>query len=39
MTRAASAGPDAVVNGPEDDTTTWFDIDWDQAEESVRRLR
>ena len=38
-TRAAPAGPDAVVNGPEDDATTWFDIDWDQAEESVRRLR
>ena len=28
-----------VVNGPEDDATDWYEIDWDQAEEDVRRLR
>ena len=39
MTRTVSAAPVAVVNGPEDDAPTWFDIDWDQAEEDVRRLR
>jgi RNA-directed DNA polymerase len=39
MTQAAATVSGTVVNGPEDDATTWFDIDWDQAEESVRRLR
>ena len=39
MTRTAAAAPVAVVNGPEDDAPTWFEIDWDQAEEDVRRLR
>jgi RNA-directed DNA polymerase len=32
----AAAG---AANGPEDDPTDWFEIDWDQAEEDVRRLR
>nr|WP_211472621.1 reverse transcriptase domain-containing protein [Actinocrinis puniceicyclus] len=27
------------VNGPEGDPTDWFEIDWDQAEGDVRRLR
>jgi RNA-directed DNA polymerase len=28
-----------MVNGPEDAPLDWFEIDWDQAEENVRRLR
>jgi RNA-directed DNA polymerase len=28
-----------LVNGPEDDPTDWFEIDWDQVEGDVRRLR
>jgi RNA-directed DNA polymerase len=28
-----------LVNGPEDDPPTWYEIDWDQAEKDVRRLR
>ncbi len=39
MTQTAPAAPVAVVNGPEGDTPTWVAIDWDQAEEDVRRLR
>jgi RNA-directed DNA polymerase len=38
-TQTAPAAPVAVANGPEDDAPTWFEIDWDQAEEDVRRLR
>jgi RNA-directed DNA polymerase len=38
-TQTASAAPVAGANGPEDDTPTWYEIDWDQAEEDVRRLR
>jgi RNA-directed DNA polymerase len=35
-----AAGESACgVNGPEGDPTDWFEIDWDQAEEDVRRLR
>jgi RNA-directed DNA polymerase len=29
----------AVVNGPEDDDLDWLSIDWQQAEDDVRRLR
>src|SRR6266699_4058330 len=28
-----------TVNGPEDDALVWDEIDWDQAEGDVRRLR
>jgi RNA-directed DNA polymerase len=28
-----------MVNGPEDQPTDWWSIDWRQAEEEVRRLR
>lgn len=27
------------VNGPEDELPDWHEIDWDAAEENVRRLR
>lgn len=30
---------DGVVNGPEGDSTEWQSIDWQRAEEEVRRLR
>ncbi|MGW4518616.1 reverse transcriptase N-terminal domain-containing protein [Streptomyces sp. NPDC004393] len=30
---------DGVVNGPEGDSTDWQSIDWQRAEEEVRRLR
>src|SRR5438874_7605401 len=36
---AADAVPAGLVNGPEDDPTHWFEIDWDQVEDEVRRLR
>src|SRR5438874_11825809 len=36
---AADAVPAGLVNGPEDDPTHWFEIDWDQVEDDVRRLR
>jgi RNA-directed DNA polymerase len=39
MTQTASAALVAMANGPEDEAPTWFEIDWDQAEEDVRRLR
>ncbi|MBS2965989.1 reverse transcriptase N-terminal domain-containing protein [Actinocrinis puniceicyclus] len=39
MTTTAGAALDGAVNGPEDDPTDWFEIDWDQAEQDVRRLR
>ena len=29
----------AVVNGPEDDASGWLSVDWQQAEDDVRRLR
>jgi RNA-directed DNA polymerase len=29
----------AMVNGPEDPASTWFEIDWDRVEDEVRRLR
>src|SRR5487761_1935606 len=29
----------AVVNGPEDDDSDWYSIDWAQVEDQVRRLR
>ena len=28
-----------MVNGPEDDVTGWLSIDWQRAEDDVRRLR
>jgi len=28
-----------VVNGPEDEATDWFEVDWGQVGEDVRRLR
>ena len=28
-----------MVNGPEDDVTGWRSIDWQPAEDDVRRLR
>jgi RNA-directed DNA polymerase len=41
MTRtpAAAAGGPGLVNGPEDGFPDWYEIDWDQAEDDVRRLR
>src|SRR5579859_7686252 len=30
---------DAMANGPEDGITGWLSVDWQQAEEDVRRLR
>ncbi|WP_128382279.1 group II intron reverse transcriptase/maturase [Streptomyces cavernae] len=42
-TPISTAGPvedaGAAVNGPEDDFTDWLSIDWQAAEENVRRLR
>lgn len=35
----AGSAVDAVVNGPEDEDTDWWSIDWRQAEDDVRRLR
>jgi RNA-directed DNA polymerase len=35
----AATAPVAVVSGPEDATLEWSQIDWRQAEASVRRLR
>lgn len=32
-------GGDAVVNGPEGDVLDWHQLDWDQVEGEVRRLR
>ena len=29
----------AVVNGPEDPALDWFEVDWNQVEDEVRRLR
>lgn len=29
----------AVANGPEDDDLGWLSVDWQRAEEDVRRLR
>jgi RNA-directed DNA polymerase len=29
----------AVVNGPEDESSGWHEVDWRAAEENVRRLR
>jgi RNA-directed DNA polymerase len=28
-----------MVNGPEDEVTGWLSIDWQRAEDDVRRLR
>lgn len=28
-----------MVNGPEDDASAWLAVDWQRAEEEVRRLR
>jgi len=28
-----------MVNGPEDDSSDWLSVDWQRAEEDVRRLR
>jgi RNA-directed DNA polymerase len=28
-----------MVNGPEDDSSAWLSVDWQRAEEDVRRLR
>jgi RNA-directed DNA polymerase len=39
MTATADAVPVVVANGPEDDFEPWSRIDWDQAQEEVRRLR
>jgi len=36
---AVEAVPIAVANGPEDGPGSWSRLDWDQAEEDVRRLR
>jgi RNA-directed DNA polymerase len=39
---AAASSPSsgvAVLNGPEDDVLDWFAIDWQTAEDDVRRLR
>ncbi|WP_437437914.1 group II intron reverse transcriptase/maturase [Streptomyces olivoreticuli] len=38
-TADAVAGAGAAVNGPEGDSTDWLSIDWQAAEENVRRLR
>jgi RNA-directed DNA polymerase len=35
----SATGGDVVANGPEDGTTDWLSIDWQEAEEDVRRLR
>lgn len=35
---AATAG-EVMVNGPADESTDWWSIDWRQAEDDVRRLR
>jgi RNA-directed DNA polymerase len=32
-------GGAGVVNGPEDEALDWYQVDWDQAEDDVRRLR
>jgi RNA-directed DNA polymerase len=29
----------AVANGPQDETTDWLSIDWQQVEDDVQRLR
>jgi RNA-directed DNA polymerase len=44
MTTMTSAAPSVmagagVVNGPEDEAVDWYRVDWDQAEDDVRRLR
>lgn len=43
LTSTASSAGTVVVNGPEDDEHDphpgWYDIDWDQVENDVRRLR
>ncbi len=39
MTAAAPAAGSGMVNGPEDDLQGWYGINWDQAEQDVRRLR
>lgn len=39
VTRTASVAGTGVANGPEDEDSTWYEIDWDQAEDDVRRLR
>jgi RNA-directed DNA polymerase len=36
---AAMLAAVAVVNGPEDEPTDWFAIDWQTVEQDVRRLR
>jgi RNA-directed DNA polymerase len=35
----ATAAAEVMVNGPEDQPTDWWSIDWRQAEDEVRRLR
>ncbi|MGH2375857.1 MAG: reverse transcriptase N-terminal domain-containing protein [bacterium] len=39
MTNHPALADVAVVNGPEDEPEDWYEIDWDQAEDDVRRLR
>lgn len=39
MTNHTALADVAVVNGPEDEPENWFEINWDQAEDDVRRLR
>jgi RNA-directed DNA polymerase len=39
MTNQPALADVVVVNGPEDGPEAWFEIDWDQAEDDVRRLR
>ena len=36
---SASLSGVAVLNGPEDEPTDWFAIDWQTIEQDVRRLR
>jgi hypothetical protein len=36
--RHGAATAVTVVNGPEDVPENWFEIDWDQVEDDVRRL-
>ncbi|MGI5133756.1 group II intron reverse transcriptase/maturase [Streptomyces sp. CA-106110] len=38
-TTDSAVGGEAAVNGPEDTSTDWLSIDWQTAEEQVRRLR
>jgi hypothetical protein len=36
---SASLSGGAVLNGPQDEPTDWFAIDWQTVEQDVRRLR